>query len=455
MGRLGPSGTAVVALGAVLVVVILVMLALRIRRRRAERARRPRTIADLVRVLVESGRMAPARPAVPDPEPDEPDGGPAGPPVFGSSEVRRPEAVPVREDAKPDDDPPWNRAARMAVAGADCGRDRPAEVVLPSIAPPLLLVGAPSPAIRPVWIAATPEPFASSGWPSWTDVDHEEVRPPRPSPVPPSTNGHTATAATEPAIRDEPLLVRPVALLPVPFTAPRPAAEPDPAQDEVADSAPAEPATGEPDVAAALAEIAPAEPAAAELTDGSAPPVRFSARHRDGTPVPGAAATLLDDRGRNASGGVADLDGYGELPAPEPGRYLMVSTAAGHQPGATVLSVPATGAEAEALLPRSASVCGVVRGGDGPLAGARVTLVQHGELVDAVDTGADGGYRIDDLGAGEYGLSVVAAGCEPVAIRLPVPDEAEIRHDVVLAPAPLPPEDRSDERPDRRSGGPS
>ena len=69
MGRLGPSGTAVVALGAVLVVVILVMLALRFRRRRAERASRPRTIADLVRVLVESGRVAPADPRCPTPKP--------------------------------------------------------------------------------------------------------------------------------------------------------------------------------------------------------------------------------------------------------------------------------------------------------------------------------------------------------------------------------------------------
>ena len=220
----------------------------------------------------------------------------------------------------------------MAVAGADGGRDRPPEVVLRSIAPPLLLVGVPSPAIRPVWIAATPEPLASTGWPSWTDFDHEEVRPPRPSPVPSSTNGHPATAATEPAIRDEPPLVRPVALLPVPLTAPRPAAEPDPAQDEVADSAPAEPATAEPDVAAAPAEIAPAEPAAAELPDGSAPPVRFSARHRDGR---GARRHRHPARRPRTGrlGRVADPDGCGELPAPEPGRYLLVSTAAGHQPG--------------------------------------------------------------------------------------------------------------------------
>jgi hypothetical protein len=64
-----------------------------------------------------------------------------------------------------------------------------------------------------------------------------------------------------------------------------------------------------------------------------------------------------------------------------------------------------------------------------------VTLVQDGEIVDSVDTDHDGGYRIEDIGGGEYGLSVVAAGCEPVAILLDVPDEIDLRHDIDLEPA--------------------
>jgi hypothetical protein len=94
--------------------------------------------------------------------------------------------------------------------------------------------------------------------------------------------------------------------------------------------------------------------------------------------------------------------------------------------------------EADVLLARSASVSGAVHGEDGPIAGARVTLVQDGEIVDAVDTDADGGYRMEDLGAGEYGLSVAAAGCEPIAALLRVPDETDLRHDIDLDPADLP-----------------
>jgi hypothetical protein len=97
--------------------------------------------------------------------------------------------------------------------------------------------------------------------------------------------------------------------------------------------------------------------------------------------------------------------------------------------------VAGSATETDVLIARSASVSGSVRGADGPIAGARVTLVQDGEAVDAVDTGSDGTYRIGDIGSGEYGLAVAASGCEPVATLLDVAEEADVRHDVVLVPA--------------------
>jgi hypothetical protein len=114
---------------------------------------------------------------------------------------------------------------------------------------------------------------------------------------------------------------------------------------------------------------------------------------------------------------------------------VIVSTAAGHQPGAVAITVAGSATEVDVLIARSASVSGSVHGEDGPIAGARVTLVQDGEAVDAVDTDAQGTYRIGDIGAGEYGLSVAAAGCEPVATLLDVAEEADVRHDVELKPA--------------------
>jgi hypothetical protein len=186
---------------------------------------------------------------------------------------------------------------------------------------------------------------------------------------------------------------------------------------------------------APVVEMERADEEEPRVAAGDATPVRYRVVRRDGTVVGGATVTLLDDRGGDVAAGAADAEGRGELVAPSPGGYVLVSTAAAHQPGAVAITVNGSVTETDILVARSSSVSGSVVGEDGPIVGARVTLVQDGEAVDAVDTGADGTYRISDIGAGEYGLSVAAAGCEPVATLLDVADEADVRHDVVLEPA--------------------
>jgi Carboxypeptidase regulatory-like domain len=189
-----------------------------------------------------------------------------------------------------------------------------------------------------------------------------------------------------------------------------------------------------PDSAPVVAMVRPEakEPAAGV---GEAQPVRYRVIRRDGSVVGGATVNLLDDRGGDVAVGTADAEGRGELLAPTPGGYVLVSTAAGHQPGAVAITVGGPSTEADVLLARSASVSGSVHGEDGPIAGARVTLAQDGEAVDVVDTDSDGTYRISDISAGEFGLSVAAAGCEPVATLLDVAEEADVHHDVELTPA--------------------
>jgi hypothetical protein len=189
-----------------------------------------------------------------------------------------------------------------------------------------------------------------------------------------------------------------------------------------------------PDSAPVVAMERPGEQEPA-MAAGDAQPVRYRVVRRDGAVVGGATVTLLDDRGGDVAAGAADDEGRGVLVAPSPGGYVLVSTAPGHQPGAVAVTVSAAMAETDVLIARSASVSGSVHGEDGPIAGARVTLVQDGEAVDAVDTDADGAYRIGDIGAGAYGLSVAAPGCEPVATLLEVADEVDLRHDVELKPA--------------------
>jgi hypothetical protein len=190
-----------------------------------------------------------------------------------------------------------------------------------------------------------------------------------------------------------------------------------------------------PDSAPVVSLVSPDGPALGPPVGGAPQPVRYQAVRRGGAPAGHVAVALLDDRGRAVADGTAGPDGRGEVLAPASGSFVLVCTAPGHQPGAVALTVADAPIEAEVLLARSSSLAGSAHGEDGPIEGARVTLVQDGEIVDSVDTDHDGGYRIEDIGGGEYGLSVVAAGCEPVAILLDVPDEIDLRHDIDLEPA--------------------
>ena len=69
------------------------------------------------------------------------------------------------------------------------------------------------------------------------------------------------------------------------------------------------------------------------------------------------------------------------------------------------------------------------------MVGARVVLVQDGEVVDETDSGLAGEFRFGELSAGEYGLSVAADGHAPVALLLHVSEADDLLQDVTLDPA--------------------
>jgi Carboxypeptidase regulatory-like domain len=174
-----------------------------------------------------------------------------------------------------------------------------------------------------------------------------------------------------------------------------------------------------------------------ERSDGEPGPARligFRVVRRDGSAVGGACVSLLDVSGREVVTGYADTQGCGELRAPRPARYLLVSTAPDHQPAAVTVSTVDGAAEAELSLIRSASMIGSVRGNRGPIIGARLTLVADGENVGSAESGSDGGYRLRDLAAGAYRLSVDAAGCLSIALPLDIADGAQLQRDIDLEP---------------------
>ncbi|WP_316311866.1 MSCRAMM family protein, partial [Clavibacter michiganensis] len=93
-----------------------------------------------------------------------------------------------------------------------------------------------------------------------------------------------------------------------------------------------------------------------------------------------------------------------------PGTGTVAGNAAGYRPRALPLEVGGTGVtRVEVDLQAGAQVQGVVRAPHGPLADARVTLVDAaGNVVGTATTGADGAYAFTDLDAGEY--TVIATG---------------------------------------------
>ena len=83
-------------------------------------------------------------------------------------------------------------------------------------------------------------------------------------------------------------------------------------------------------------------------------------------------------------------------------------------------------------LASGAHVQGVVRAPHGPLADARVTLVDAaGNVVGTRRPGADGAYAFTDLDGGEY--TVIATGYPPVATALTVTGRGVDGHDIELA----------------------
>lgn len=154
-----------------------------------------------------------------------------------------------------------------------------------------------------------------------------------------------------------------------------------------------------------------------------------------GVPVPGAVVTLIDPTGRQLGHALADSAGRYTVHVPAAGPYVLVGSAAGRRPQVATLSVGGSPVEYNLVLTGTTGVTGSVRSADRPVTGALVVATDlYGEVADSTVTGADGGYRLGELTAGEYVLTVSAVGHRPTATTVTVGD-AGAAQDVFLAPA--------------------
>ncbi|GAB2702867.1 MFS transporter [Nocardia thraciensis] len=159
-------------------------------------------------------------------------------------------------------------------------------------------------------------------------------------------------------------------------------------------------------------------------------------RREDGSPVPGAALTLIDQRGHQVSRATGDGGGVFALEPPTPGSYVLIVSASGHQPTAVNVTVGSGTQQVDLTLRGSGELSGLVRsaGRGEPVAGATVTVTDpRGEVVGSAVTAGDGAYVCHGVVAGTYTLVAVAAHMRPTATTLTVPDSGRLRFDVELA----------------------
>ncbi|MEU3032094.1 MFS transporter [Streptomyces incarnatus] len=150
-------------------------------------------------------------------------------------------------------------------------------------------------------------------------------------------------------------------------------------------------------------------------------------------PVKDAMVIVTDVRGdllATAATGEQGEFGFTDL---VPGPVTVAVNAGGFRPRALPVEVATTGITRLAVdLDAGARLQGVVRAPHGPLADARVTLVdQAGNVVGSATTGADGAYAFTDLDSGDY--TVIATGYPPVATALTVTGTGADGHDIELA----------------------
>ncbi|MEU1051654.1 MFS transporter [Streptomyces sp. NPDC005876] len=152
-----------------------------------------------------------------------------------------------------------------------------------------------------------------------------------------------------------------------------------------------------------------------------------------GQPVKDAMVIVTDVRGDLLATSTSGEQGEFSLAELVPGTVTVAVNAAGFRPRALPVEVGGTGVtRVEIDLAAGARVQGVVKAPHGPLADARVTLVDAaGNVAGTATTGSDGAYAFTDLDSGEY--TVIATGYPPVATALTVTGQGADGHDIELA----------------------
>lgn len=191
-------------------------------------------------------------------------------------------------------------------------------------------------------------------------------------------------------------------------------------------------------LARAVAELVATVPG---LTDGGPAggcrAVRGLVRGPEGIPVAGAAVTLISLSGRQLDRAVAGPDGSYELQSPGEGAYVLIASAAGHQPQAATVVLGAQPVRHDVLLGSATGLVGAVRSADdgAPVAGAAVVVMDvRGDVLTTARTDGEGEFTVADLVPGPVVLAVSSSQHRPQALPVEIGVAGVTRVDVELRP---------------------
>ena len=183
-------------------------------------------------------------------------------------------------------------------------------------------------------------------------------------------------------------------------------------------------------------DMAYASAGAADPQDlGGGSGIRGFIRGSDGTPVSHATLTLIDVRGHQLGRAVAQADGSYSVRTSGGGTYVLIASAAEHDPQVATLAVGDQPLEFDLILAGSGKLTGTVRDAEGrPVAQAMVIVTDvRGEVVTTGVTLDDGTFGFSGVVAGTYTIAVSAGAHRPAAVPVEV-GTGQTTQDIVLLP---------------------
>ncbi|MFD5429627.1 MFS transporter [Streptomyces sp. NPDC127084] len=159
-------------------------------------------------------------------------------------------------------------------------------------------------------------------------------------------------------------------------------------------------------------------------------------RGGDGTPLSGAAVTLISLAGRQLGRSVSHPDGSYALDAPEAGTYVLITSADGFQPEATTAVLGSEPLAIDIALSGTSGLTGTVVTADrAPIEGAMVFVTDaRGDVLATGTSASDGAFAFAELAPGPVTVAVNAAGFRPLALPVDIATQGVTRIEAALQP---------------------